>query len=486
MIEKEILSIEEINEKLKEKKDDKEKMYFLKEIYKDEDYKDKTRDIVKLITPLLLESRKATFSLSYDSLSEGMEHIYFWMLDFMRDTKPGGLNLKVWKGSEEMEASVSSGYFGEIGQRSTLMQQKAMEYMGTINNIIKSVLNLIYDLKEFEIRIETYDKQNEPDKDEKDAAIRSLKGIWMDQVDARKGRASINLLAQDLNFVTIRDAFFHVNDVESLEKIDLNERVKTILKRKLHEYNAWVKVSEKEIKTRYNVERAYLKSQIATLKMYSNWVKPYLKAAQKLKMKEFNRPDIVNAFSNMEFEVKLYGKQEIKPGKVHESFKDLEIENKYYTVIEVAMHFRSVPSVLSGQGGRQYVHGGRTDITFNGFSMDSADLEILESIEFYEDMDLIENYIGTSLKEVEDQIEKYTKEEAKEGKKEVRKTENPFAGVVNSFKEMFKPLKGNFHFKAPKTKFIESELNNIAVDNAKKLAFSVYNIYKKTHGMASL
>src|SRR3989344_9118193 len=141
----------------------------------------------------------------------------------MADSKPTGLKLDVWKGKEEYEASASSGYFGEMGQRTSLMQQKAMEYLGAINNVIKSVLNLIYDLKEFEIRLGPYNKlsSKEESGENKRAALHSLKGIWMDQVDARKGRGSINLIVQDLQFVTLRDAFFYAKDAKQInEKLD--------------------------------------------------------------------------------------------------------------------------------------------------------------------------------------------------------------------------------------------------------------------------
>ena len=492
---KEVLSLDEIKSKLSHIESSSDKKDFLKSLYADDDYEDNKREIGRMMVDLIFDpsSKKSLeasrFFLGYDSLSEGMEPIYFWVLDFMQDQKPGGLGLQVRKVSEDYEASVTSGYFGEIGQRTSLMQQKAMEYLGTINNIIKSILNLIYDLKEFEMRLAAYDKQKDINKEEKDAAIRSLKGIWMDQVDARKGRASINLLAQDLNFVTIRDAFFYINKVEDIDKIDLNDRVKTILKRKLHEYTEWVKLSEKEIRTRYNVEKAYLKSQAATLRVYANWVKPYLKAAQKLKMKEFNRAHVVNAFSNMEFEIKLHGKKEIKPEAVHESFRDVSLDKKYYAVIEVLMHFRSVPSVMSGQGGRHYVHAGRTELVIRGFALDDIELGALENSEFDEDLDLIENYIGTSLKEIKDELEKYTKDEKpeKEEKKRSKKVaiDNPFAGTIDSFKSMFAPFTETFQIRKSKPSFVEQQLQDVAADKAKSMSFTIYNIYKKSHGMLS-
>src|SRR3989344_6467887 len=307
------------------------------------------------------------------------------------------------------------------------------------------------------------------DDDDKRAAMHSLKGVWMDQVDARKGRGSINLLAQDLAFVTLRDAFFYVNSSEEIAKLDLNLRVRNILDRKLTEFNAWLKFSDQEVRKRYEIEKTYLRSQIGTLKLYASWVKPYLIAAQKLKMSgnkksDFLNPDIVNSFSNMQMDIKLYGKKEIKPSAIHDSFENIKLDKKYYSVIEISLHFRSVPSAMSGQGGRHYVHGGRTDISFKGFVMDDTEIDARESMELYEDIDLVEEFIGVSLEKLQEDIEKYLKPEIVEEKKKIGKSplENPFGGLFSGFKEIFSPLKASFMPKRKPYKFIYSELQDAA------------------------
>jgi len=415
----------------------------------------------------------------------------------MRDTSPSGLQLEVWKGPEDFEASVTSGYFGEIGQRASLMQQKAMEYLGVINNLIKSILNIIYDLKEFEIRLIPYNdlKNENKSKEEKQSALYSLKGVWMDQVDSRKGRGSINLLVQDLQFITLRDAFFVANTAGEADNLDLNERVKNILKRKLAEFNAWKEFSEKEIRKRYEIEKIYLRSQVGTLKLYANWLKPYLIAASKLKMrstteKNITNPNIVNSFSNMEIEIKLYGKKKIPPEVIHESYKGIELNKEYYAVIEVIMKFRSVPSALSGQGGRQYLHGGRVDMTFNSFAFDSTDQKAIESVELYEDLELIDSYVGSSLKQLQEEIDHYFKEEPKEESKKKTKTkipiENPFRGLFEGFKEIYTPIKESITTKRKGSRIAHKELEEKTQEKAKDLAYRIYYLYKLTHGMIAI
>jgi len=99
------------------------------------------------------------------------------------------------------------------------------------------------------------------------------------------------------------------------------------------------------------LERIYLKSQVGSLKLYANWVKPYLIASQKLKTKgsepkDFKNPNIVNSFSNMEMEIRLYGKREVKPDAVHESLKDVKLDRKYFAVIEIITDFNIDCEVL--------------------------------------------------------------------------------------------------------------------------------------------
>jgi hypothetical protein len=113
----------------------------------------------------------AQFNLVYDSSSETLEPIYFWLLDFMNGMFGG----KVTKIVDNFASSPGSGHFGEMGQKMSVMQQQAMTMLGSINTVLKSVINLIYDLKEFQIRLNSYDIAKSKNKDEAEAGILSLK-----------------------------------------------------------------------------------------------------------------------------------------------------------------------------------------------------------------------------------------------------------------------------------------------------------------------
>lgn len=473
--------LKDIEEKLK-KLDSKGKIKFLKDVVDRVDENIRF-EVKKLLVKEIKSNNVDKYYLGYDSVSEGLEPIYFWILDFMRDNPPSGLKLDdVKKTGELFEASAASSYFGEMGARRTAMQQRATEIMGHVNTVVRSILNLVYDLKEFKIRLGTYDKIHTKNESEVLEGKLALKGIWMDQVDIKKGVASINQLAQKLNFVTIRDAFMQVNTRKEIEDLDLNERVKNILTRKIEEYNSWEKYSEDELRKRYKIEKAYLRTQVDSLKVYTKWARPYLKAAAKLGMHEFESPDIVAAFNNLQMELEITGKKEIMPEVVHESFKKIKSDKKFYAVVDVQLKFRAIPQQVRTERGQHYVQGGRADIYFRGYALDEEEMKILEDFEIYEDFELIQNLTEVSLKELDKDIEEIFEEEKKEEKKKEIEFTSPFKGIGKGFKEMF-GISGDVFKFSMKNEFFNKEMKKVAEEKAKSMCFILYDIYKKAHGM---
>ena len=82
----------------------------------------------------------AEHTLIYDSSSETLEPVYFFILDLMND-----FGLAPEKLVDTFMSSPGSGHFSELGQRATIMQQQAGKIMGDVNNVMRSVLNIIYD-----------------------------------------------------------------------------------------------------------------------------------------------------------------------------------------------------------------------------------------------------------------------------------------------------------------------------------------------------
>ena len=467
------------------------------------------------------------YRLIIDSFSEGLEPVYFWVLDFMRDNY-WGTGLDVNKILDEFQGSIGSGQFGDMGTRASIMQDRAMKLIQTINTVVRSIINILYDLKEFDQRLDLYNKLKSSNKDEELTAKLGLKQVWMDKVDIQRGRGSINMLAQQLQFVTLRDAFMAANREEEAEKFDLNDRVKRILKPRIQEYNVWEKLSEAELRRRYNIEKSYLRSQVDSLKLYSQWAKPYLKAAQRLASSDYSAPDLVSMFNNMLLQVSLFGKKEVRPADIYKPaflgknrFANIKIPKKIYQCLEVSMEYRTIPHTMTrSESGLHYVQGGKIKLTFRGFGLDEDEVKAVEKEEIYQGLELIQGITTTSLEQMQEEIDKYLKADKEAPKdivekekfieerlnkaktkkeadilykelKQIRKTIekskkdefNPVTAPFEGLKEMFSSLK-IFNSSTESEKVMELT-KQAAKKSSAGLAYTVYLIYKKSHGMMS-
>ena len=435
-------------------------------------------------------------TMVYDSSSETLEPIYFFILDLMNDFK-----FETEKIEDNFSSSPGSGHFAELGQRATIMQQQGAKILGDVNTVLRSVLNIIYDLKEFRIRLSQYDNLKT---DKKEAAILALKQIWMDKVDITKGNSSIKAMALgQAGFQTLIDAFLFSKDVKDADKLDLNDRVKRILKPRLIEFNDWAEHSEEELRKRYELEKAYLKSQVNSLKLYARWAKPYLKAAQQLEMKEQGRePSLVKAFNTILLELTLIGKQKIMSkeealsGGLPKEFEKLKVKRDYYFCTLVEFKFRGIPQKVAQQS--HYAFGGRAEISFKAYVLNSDELkkleEELEASEVNDVMKLIEGSTGESLETIQDEINFFL-EEKDQHEQEHKDTSNPFVALFGGYDKKEKmeenrpgvaDLKKKEKWWPAKESFIESaNLRPFSEGKAKEITFKIFDVYKKAHGMPS-
>jgi hypothetical protein len=454
-------------------------------------------DIIGNINPKYKGGPIVAHTLGYDSAVETLEPIYFFILDLMND-----FGLKTEKLIDNFSSSPGSGHFAELGQRATIMQNQATKVLGDINVVLRSVLNIIYDLKEFRIRLQSYEDLKSPNKD---SAILSLKQIWMDKVDIQKGNSSIKAMALGQSgFTTLIDAFLAAKDEKDAEKIDLNDRVKRILIPRVHEFNIWLTQSEQELRKRYELEKTYLRSQVNSLKLYSRWAKPYLKAAYDLESKDkLREPALVKTFNTIILELALIGKREINvrdsalEGNLPKEFaKESFTKNlrKYYSCVVVELSFRGIPQRVSQQA--HFTFGGKAEITFKAYALNEEEIKKLDKELDKSDLDdvlkLINGTTDESLSQLQNEINFFLEDKKVEEKKEEKKRDdsNPFLALLGVYdrEEKKEPPKKKEEKEKPikKDDWIEkTHLRQLAEDSAKGTAMSLFDIYKKAHGMAS-
>lgn len=458
-------------------------------------------DIITRVSPYYSKKKsggedpyEALHTLTYDSGAEILESVYFFILDLLNDF---GLNPD--KLIDNFTDTPGGTHFSEVGMKASRMQDEAIKLLGNVNTVLRSVLNIIYDLKEFRIRLEHYDALK-GSKEDKEAATLSLKQIWMDKVDISKGNSSIKAMALGQSgYQTLIDAFLVSKNPSDIDKLDLNDRVKRILKPRLQEFNNWVSQSENELRKRFEMEKTYLRSQVNSLKLYSRWVKPYLKAAEQLKMEDRSRsPDLVNMFNTVVFEIVLFGKNKVNihdaslGGQMPVDFHKLIPKRNYYSCLLVEFTFRGIPT--------QQRLVGRTTVNFKAYALNDDEIaklyEEIDNSDIGDVLNLIEGATTESLDQLKDEIESFLKDDEKEKKKYERKDQsNPFLALVGYYnKQSTESKKSDSKNKSNKPKdwvvkkddWIEStHLRSLAIEGSVDMAFNIFDVYKKAHDMPS-
>jgi len=442
-------------------------------------------------------------TLNYETHIDNLQPVYFWIVDFANTM----YDKKVEKMYDNFVTSPGSSYFAELGQRATKMQEEGMKIMGMVNTVIKSVLNLIYDLKEFEILFKDYEKSKSPDLKTKEIGILNLKQRWMSNVDAKRGMGSIDNMAHQYGFTLLRPAFMAAASVEAADSMDLNDIIKRVLRPRLAEFFEWVKLSERELNQRYNIEKSYLKNQVNTLKLYTEWAKPYLSAAKQLGMSPAGTtPSLVSVFGTMILSLELLGAKEYSVEDAVVA-KDLPLNfrtlsekkqiRKFYQVGFITFEFRTFPT-------QQSMHSGKVNMEFKSFALNEDELDYLRLLK--EDQDKKDIFAVTSITEetlaqLKDDIDKYLKAEDKK----VEKEELAFSGL---FKDFGKSFFGKEEKKEEKTEadiekeksekfnnykkngvrpdtYEESVVRALAEVDAAGLCFKIYDVFKKSKGMAA-
>lgn len=441
--------------------------------------------------------------LQFDSQQNQLEPIYYWVLDFMAQVGWGNPEKTI----DNFMASPGSGQFGEISQKAGIMQDRFDKMSSGLNQIIKSVLNLIYDLKEFEIRLAHYDDFHSDDKTKKMEGTLALKQIWLDNVDMKRQRGSIHqMTTMEMGYSTLRDAFMMADGVSGAEKMAaedglINDSVKRILIPRLSEFEKWVGYSETELRKRFKIEKNYLKSQVETIKLYSQWMKPYIENAEKLRQRGFEKDAaLVNSFSTSMFELQLMKVKNVDAPNGYKARRD------YHKVIVITLKYRGhVSQRVTQKGDYGFGMGGVVDIFFDSYAINSEELaaakKLMDDDDIGKSMEYSFDIAGNALKEMQEDLDYFLKtDEEKEAiEAEKKKAEEKKSGSedINPFTALF----GVFFKKAEKKKDGkekgEVEIENIKKDNfyEKKMRgdamgvsgmlYTIYDVYKKAHRMAS-
>ncbi|MFH1174927.1 MAG: hypothetical protein V1725_07365, partial [archaeon] len=247
----------------------------------------------------------------------------------------------------------------------------------------------------------------------------------------------------------------------------------------------WEEKTHKELTARKRYMIHYVRQHWATIKMYTNWIRPYLRSIGRLTMREkyLSSPEIITAFETAVTEVEFFA---TKPPT-----------NGYHPVIIASFKFNTKPMLQFQQDSYQArgaIHVGKVELTLRAYSWKPEHIEQFRKLREEEDMEimsLVDSSVAAAMEALGDDLEKYLKEAGEdiERQQEAAKEEprlanaaEPFIALFGGFGEMFKaffPL-----FKSDK-KAKDTSNDGAAKKDATISIWLAYKNYKKSHGMLS-
>lgn len=449
------------------------------------------------------------YYMVYEQYHEAIEPIYFWCLNnLMYDW---GFPV-VHKITDIFSAAEHSSLYGASATRLGLAQDKVGQYLATIGRMTKDLFALVRELRIIDERMVHYKVIKEPSEARSDVERKKneerrveaevvLKGMWVDLVDGvvqgQRTAANLFSMAQQLQFTSLPTLFFNTHPKSSgdvvgeVEPKGYNRDVKTVLIRKLGQYIAWRDATFDELKNRRKFTLNYTVQHYQVIRMYIQWIKPYLKHIEKLtsSMTGLGRADIVSSFEGSMIELEFLAQ------------KLFTKDNKQvFSCVLMSFEYRTKPELSFVKEGyhRGPIHVGQTTITWRSYAWTQKQIE--NYLKMREDADLellgsIDNSLKDTMDALGDDLKKYLAEknaemrEQREGVSEPKKPEvpsvwGPFADVGKGFKDLvnaFVPVsigggKGGVAGHS-------GEDAGLAKVGARLYAWQNYKLFKKAHGM---
>jgi ribosomal protein L24E len=343
--------------------------------------------------------------LILDNPNIKIEQIYFWLVDFIRDS----LKMDINKLSDDFTSSVGSSFFGEMGQRLTNVLNNARSLAELINTLTRTIISILNEYKQLYSIYILYENLLSKDPEEAITSYLALKDRWLSYVDSTRGAGALRNL-QASRFPSIVDLFFLADLKSELEKFknkkligqelynklfndqtnttprDLNElfnngiinrRIYNLLSSRLIEFYSWLENNKKVLYDRIVLLKSYLKHELSSLLYYVEFAKPYFKFARKLLQNPDQPVDVVNAFETAIINISLIANQKEVKIKEYDEKEGKEIEKTYIPLYEINMKTRAIPTVVGRVDtyARMYSFLGRIDIVLRAYLVEKEEYD---------------------------------------------------------------------------------------------------------------
>ncbi len=434
------------------------------------------------------------YRLIVESPKLALEESYYWILSQLEFDHSFPYYDKI---VDTFTASEQSAMWGAAQSRIGLQQDRVSQYLKGISEMIKQLFQLVRELR-------ILDEKLEPRKNwgKTISADITLKGEYTDIVENRAGQVqpgSLYHLAQQVGYASLPDIYFntHVYKIEDIDNVvdglRFNNNVKHVLRRKLHTFINWKLKTDEELKNRRTFTIRYLRQHWNTIKMYMNWIKPYLRNISRMQMrdKHIDSVNIIGAFetSMIEIEVLAY-----KP----------PAKGEYNSCILIHFLMRTTPDLTFQQDSYQHkgpIHTGRLEFNMRGYMWTDEQIKNYKSFRKEEDMvllSMVDDSIKAAMEALGGDLEKYLYESGEQefidlkqeqdamnknkAKIQSRSTDNIFDPFISIFKgigeiaNLFNPRAG-----IKKEKSYGSDKSKKGAGSLKAAMYLTYKNYKKAH-----
>lgn len=422
-----------------------------------------------------------------------LEEPYFWVLDYLKDAFP-----IIEKIEDSFAAAENSAFFGVTQQRLGAQQDRVSQFLATMGKMVKELFQMVRELRIIDERLGYYDaierELGKPITERSKTADITMKGLFVDLVQGGgKSAASVYGMARELEFITLPDLFFdappfkddkELNQFLKSLEANFNKNVLRVLQRHFGQYMEWKKSTHKEHRNRKTFQLKYLQQHFDIIKMYLTWVKPYLRHARALTMKErsLTSAELVSAFEGSLLDVEIMARRQI--GKAH-------------SCVLVTFNYRTRAELKVQQEGYQRgpVHIGRMVITFRAYAWSEEQLQKYKELkqkELFELLGDVSTSVQQAMESLGEELFRYLDEArgTAVAKKEEKKEPLKKSFAEKFFGDFYTSKKAKMS-KGPSAKELMLEQKKIGEDVGKAAApalfhaFNVYHLFKKAHRMAA-
>ena len=365
--------------------------------------------------------------------------------------------------------------------------------------MIKELFQMVRELRIIDERLDYYREAQKqlarPLRERSKSAEITLKGLFVDLVQGGgKNPGSIFGMARELEFITLPDLFFDAPPFNSIEELDahlkslekdFNQSVLRVLQRHLRQFLEWKKRTTQEHESRRRFMLQYLLQHFEIIKMYINWIKPYLRHVGKLSFKTKNMvsPDLVSAFEGSMLDIEILGRRWLKGAN---------------GCILASFSYRTRPELKVVQEGYQRgpVHIGRLEMNLRVYSWSDKQLENYKKLKDKETimfMGEVSTSVQSAMESLGKELDKYLEEARGKWEKKEEKTEkkDKKSFAERFFGDFYTPKSQKAEVKSLSGKEQKKKDKDLAEGleamkgHARAHCWTTYNNFKKTRGMTA-